>query len=167
MTAVRSQVARRARIIELLGRHRIASQAALLELLAADGYDVTQATVSRDLDEIGAVKIVDDDGAARYALAAVGAEGSPRAPLSSSAAHARLTRLLAEVLVLADSSANLAVLRTPPGAAQFLASAIDAAALSGIVGTVAGDDTVLLVSRTPDGGAALAADMLRLAEQRR
>lgn len=168
MTAVRSQVARRARIVELLGRHRVASQAALRELLAADGYDVTQATVSRDLDEVGAVKIVDDDGGgSRYAMAAVGAEGASQMPLGGSAAHARLARLAAEVLVQVDSSANLAVLRTPPGAAQFLASAIDAADLPGVIGTVAGDDTVLMVSRAPDGGADQAAAMLRLAEQRR
>ncbi|MFM2437632.1 MAG: arginine repressor [Actinomycetota bacterium] len=167
MTAVRSQVARRSRIVELLGRNRVASQAALLELLAADGYDVTQATVSRDLDEVGAIKVTEEDGASRYAVPAVGGEGAARAPLSSSAAQARLARVLGEVLVQADSSVNLAVLRTPPGAAQFLASAIDQADNPAIIGTVAGDDTVLLVSRAPEGGAELAAAMLRLAEQRR
>ncbi|MDT7572044.1 MAG: transcriptional regulator of arginine metabolism, partial [Actinomycetota bacterium] len=78
---------------------------------------------------------------------------------------ARLGRLAAELLVSADSSANLAVLRTPPGAAQFLASAIDRSGATDVLGTIAGDDTVLLISRDPAGGAALAARLLHLAEK--
>jgi transcriptional regulator of arginine metabolism len=73
----------------------------------------------------------------------------------------------AEVLVSADSSANLVVLRTPPGGAQYLASAIDHTVLPAVIGTVAGDDTVLLVTRDPDGGAQVAAAMLSLAEKGR
>ena len=65
----------------------------------------------------------------------------------------------------ADASANLAVLRTPPGAAQFLASAIDHVGLPDVLGTIAGDDTVLVIARDPDGGAALAARLLALAER--
>ncbi len=80
----------------------------------------------------------------------------------TAAAEARLTRLLSELLVSADASANLALLRTPPGAAQYLASAFDKAENEDILGTVAGDDTVLVISRRPDGGHALAARFLAL-----
>jgi transcriptional regulator of arginine metabolism len=82
-------------------------------------------------------------------------------------AAARLARVASEVLVSADHSANLVVLRTPPGAAQFLASAIDHSVLPSVLGTVAGDDTVLLVTRDPDGGADVVAAMLNLAEHGR
>lgn len=163
MTSARSQVARRDRIVQLLARHRVSSQAALRELLAGEGFDVTQATVSRDLDEIGAVKLPDADGLPVYALSTAAGDDGPRMPENHSAAHARMARLLGELLVSADSSANIAVLRTPPGAAQFLAAAIDHAAPADVVGTIAGDDTVLMVSRDAAGGAHLARTMLDLA----
>lgn len=163
MTAARSQVARRDRIVQLLGRHRVSSQAALRDLLAGEGFDVTQATVSRDLDEIGAVKLLGPDGQPVYALPEVAGQQGARLPENPSAAHARMARLLGELLVSADASANIAVLRTPPGAAQFLAAAIDHAAPPEVVGTIAGDDTVVMVSREAAGGAALARTMLDLA----
>jgi transcriptional regulator of arginine metabolism len=82
-------------------------------------------------------------------------------------ASSRLVRYLKELLTAAEASANLVVLRTPAGAAQFLASAIDHAAWPAILGTVAGDDTVLVIARDPMGGDALAAEFLSLAERRR
>jgi transcriptional regulator of arginine metabolism len=82
---------------------------------------------------------------------------------SDGEAGVRLSRLAGELLVSADASANLVVLRTPPGAAQFLASALDRAALADVVGTIAGDDTVMVIARDPTGGAALAARLLELA----
>jgi transcriptional regulator of arginine metabolism len=168
LTAVRSQVARRNRIIELLGRHRVHSQAMLLDLLSQDGYDVTQATVSRDLDEIGATKIAGEDGSSCYVIVAGGAgAGVGMLPVSATVSRQRMARLLAEVLVSADSSGNIVVLRTPPGAAQFLASTVDAAAFHDVIGTVAGDDTVLMITRGAHGGAALADTLVALAEQRR
>jgi hypothetical protein len=92
----------------------------------------------------------------------------PSAPEHGESAQlARLARYLGELLTSAEASANLVVLRTPAGAAQFLASIIDHAALPSILGTVAGDDTVLLISRDPAGGDTLAAEFLRLAERRR
>lgn len=163
MTAARSQVARRDRIVQLLSRHRVSSQAALRELLAGDGFDVTQATVSRDLDEIGAVKLHGPDGLPVYALPNTAGEQGARLPENASAAHSRMTRLLGELLVSADASANIAVLRTPPGAAQFLAAAIDHAAPAEVIGTIAGDDTVLMVARDAAGGEDLARTMLQLA----
>jgi arginine repressor len=90
-----------------------------------------------------------------------GTEAGPQA------ASARLARYLNELLTSAEASANLVVLRTPAGAAQFLASVIDHAALPAVLGTVAGDDTVLVISRDPAGGAAIAAEFRRLAERRR
>lgn len=167
MTAPNTKVARHARIVELLEHHAVPNQARLADLLAAEGLAVTQATLSRDLDEIGAVKVPADDGVAVYAVPGAGGDPSPVAAITDDAAATRLARVAGEVLVSADSSANLVVLRTPPGAAQYLASAIDHSVLPSVIGTVAGDDTVLLVTRDPHGGAEVAAAMLGLAENGR
>jgi transcriptional regulator of arginine metabolism len=150
-----TKTARHQRITDLLERQAVRSQPELAQLLARDGVEVTQATLSRDLDELGAVKVRAGPGLV-YALPAEGGDRTPRVGVSQGVLDARLARLCAELLVSADSSANLAVLRTPPGAAQFLASALDHAALSDVLGTIAGDDTVLVITRAPDGGAALA-----------
>ncbi|MGH8893174.1 MAG: arginine repressor [Actinomycetes bacterium] len=158
-----SRTARHRRIVELLETSRVRSQAELVRLLASDGVAVTQTTLSRDLDELGAVKIRDGDGGLVYAVPAEGGDPTPRLAPVSGESGGRLSRLAAELLVSADASANLAVLRTPPGAAQFLASALDRAGLPDVIGTIAGDDTVLVIARRPDGGAALAARMLDLA----
>ncbi len=112
---------------------------------------VTQATLSRDLEELGAVKVRGGDGPAVYVIP----EDGHRPLREAEAAPARLIRLLRELLNGVDSSGNIAVLRTPPGAAQYLASALDRAGLSEIVGTIAGDDTILVVAREAVGGAAL------------
>ena len=158
-----SRTARHRRIVALLETRRVRSQADLARLLADDGLVVTQTTLSRDLDELGAVKIRDGGGDLVYAVPAEGGDPTPRLAPVGGEADGRLSRLAAELLVSADASANLVVLRTPPGAAQFLASAVDRAALADVIGTIAGDDTVLMISREPTGGAALAERMLRLA----
>jgi transcriptional regulator of arginine metabolism len=157
-----TKTARHRRIVELLGTTRVRSQPELVRLLAGDGLAVTQATLSRDLDELGAVK-VRDGGELVYAVPAEGGDPTPRPAAPVADTDARLARLTAELLVSAEASANLVVLRTPPGAAQFLASAVDRAALDQVIGTIAGDDTVLLVTSEPAGGAAVAAALLRLA----
>jgi arginine repressor len=253
-----TKAARQARIVALLSREQVHSQEQLASLLSQyAGMHVTQATLSRDLDELGVVRLRAADGALVYALPGdPGGHGSPAgtsfdfpergrptpdAPISqdpepevtvpqsttprdpagpqpagtqSSAAGqpagpqdpgtcrptgtqepgtrqvtapqgtgtrratgpqetgapastTRLVRYLKELLTSAESSANLVVLRTPAGAAQFLASAIDHAAWPAILGTVAGDDTVLVIARNPSGGAALATDFLNLADRRR
>jgi transcriptional regulator of arginine metabolism len=150
-----SRVARQARIVELITRRAVRSQAELLGLLEVDGIETTQATLSRDLDELGAVKLRGADGGApAYVLPEDGRSGF--AARAVEGGTARLARLLGEMLVSADASGNLAVLRTPPGAAQFLASALDRAALHDVVGTIAGDDTILVVAREPLTGAELA-----------
>lgn len=149
-----TKTARRSRIVALLEHEQVASQGQLRTLLHEDGFDVTQATLSRDLDELGAAK--DDDGWYRIDdVDSVPHEGTDR-----------VARLVAEVLVSAESSANIVVLRTPPGAAQYLASAIDHADVPEVLGTVAGDDTVLLVARDPKGGDALARKFLGYAQKK-
>jgi len=234
-----TKAARQARIAAILAREQVHSQEQLAGLLSQyTGMHVTQATLSRDLDEIGVVRLRGADGTLVYALPAdpgghgslagtslagpslagpeidypergraasgpsvspAGADGPPGAaagagqaaggpggaagarsgpagreagaPASSSAAAGgaspKLVRYLKELLTSAEASANLVVLRTPAGAAQFLASAIDHTAWPAILGTVAGDDTVIVIARDPLGGEALADDFRRLAERRR
>jgi transcriptional regulator of arginine metabolism len=135
----------------------VRSQTELAELLHAEGITVTQATLSRDLEELGAVKVRGTDGGPAAYL--IPEDGNP--PLRhAEQAPTRLVRLLRELLTGADSSGNLVVLRTPPGGAQFLASALDRSGLDEVVGTIAGDDTILVVSRRTDGGAELTAKLL-------
>ncbi|WP_407646768.1 arginine repressor [Allosaccharopolyspora coralli] len=147
-----TRAARQARIVDLVSSMAVRSQTELAKLLADDGIDVTQATLSRDLDELGAVKLRGADGGA--AVYVVPEDGSPVRGIQGGTS--RLTRLLAELLVGSDGSGNITVLRTPPGAAQFLASAIDRAALLEVVGTIAGDDTLMVVAREPLTGLDLA-----------
>ncbi len=154
---------RQQKIVDLLARNHVRSQTELADLLAEAGVSVTQATLSRDLVELDAVKVRVASGSLVYAVPAEGGDRTPRAVTESAASESRLARLLGELLTSADGSANLALLRTPPGAAQFLASAFDRAQLDDILGTIAGDDTVLVISRRPDGGPALAERFLALA----
>ncbi len=143
----------------------VGSQASLAQLLADDGFVVTQATLSRDLDELGAVKVATGSGEQVYAVPAEGGDTRPQAPDTDSTA--RLARVAQDVLVGVDCSANIVVLRTPPGAAQYLASAIDRSDWADVIGTVAGDDTVILITRAPDGGERVAASILGLIDPRR
>ena len=140
----------------------VASQPELAALLAAEGVTVTQATLSRDLEELGAVKVRAADGGPPAYVVPEDGSPPPVRP-ATGMPPPRLARLLAELLVSAEGSGNLAVLRTPPGAAHFLASAVDRAGLAGVVGTIAGDDTVLVISREADGGEPLAQRLLALA----
>ena len=155
--------ARQQRIIELLATEEVRSQTELADLLADAGVVVTQATLSRDLVELDAVKVRIASGALVYAVPAEGGDRTPVVGRESAASEARLARLCAELLVSADASANLVVLRTPHGAANFLASALDKAELGAVLGTIAGDDTVMVISRDPAGGEALAQRLLDLA----
>jgi transcriptional regulator of arginine metabolism len=162
MTSPVSKAARHARIEALIRERPIRSQGELAELLAAEGLSTTQATLSRDLDELGAFKVRGTDGTA--AVYMVPEEG--RGPLRhAEQAPERLKRLLRDLLTGADASGNLVVIRTPAGAAQFLASAIDRSGLPDVVGTIAGDDTIVIVARQPEPvegsvGSALAAKLV-------
>ena len=160
MTAgtARTRVARQARIVEIVTARAVHSQAELLALLEADGIGTTQATLSRDLDELGAVKLRGADGGTPVYV--IPDDGSPVRGIEGGTV--RLSRLLGDLLVSADASGNLAVLRTPPGAAHYLASALDRAALHDVVGTIAGDDTLMVVAREPLTGAELVERLKRL-----
>jgi len=148
-----TRAGRQARIVAILSNRPVHSQSELAALLADDGIEATQATLSRDLEELGAVKLRGADGGG--GIYVVPEDGSPVRGVSGGTE--RMSRLLGELLVSTDASVNLAVLRTPPGAAHYLASAIDRAALPEVVGTIAGDDTVVVVAREPMTGAQLAA----------
>ena len=154
-----TRTARQGRIVELVSQRAIRSQSELAKTLAMEGIEVTQATLSRDLDELGAVKLRGADGGAPVYV--IPEDGSPVRGVQGGTS--RLSRVLGELLVSVDHSANLTVLRTPPGAAQFLASALDRAALNDIVGTIAGDDTIIVVAREPLTGADLAERISALA----
>jgi len=156
--------ARQQQIIDLLAHHAVKSQSELSELLSDRGVHVTQATLSRDLVELDAVKVRTTDGSLVYAVPGEGGDRRPAVTRESGAAQARLAKLCGELLVSAEASANLVVLRTPPGAAQFLASAFDKAELHDVLGTIAGDDTVLVISRDPQGGDVLARRFTALAD---
>lgn len=151
-----NRTARQQRIVDILTRESVGSQASLAQRLAADGVRVTQATLSRDLVELGAVKVRHG----RQLVYAVPGEGGDRTPVSgiTADADARLRRSCAELLVTATVSGNLVVLRTPPGAANFLASGIDHADVEHVLGTIAGDDTILIIA--VDGQAAAVSDRL-------
>lgn len=156
--------ARHQLVIDLLSQRQVHSQGELADLLAAEGVHVTQATLSRDLLELDAVKVRAAYGSLVYAVPGEGGDRRPATPSETPAGLQRVTRLCAELLVSADSSGNLVVLRTPPGAAQFLASAFDKAEFPEVLGTIAGDDTVLVIARDPSGGAQLAQRFLALAD---
>ena len=142
---VNSATARRAKVISLVESGVIHSQADLVKELKKSGYKVTQATASRDLEEVGAVR------------------GSHGYQLANSSDDALSRILTTEKLIISvEASGNLAVVRTPPGGAQLLASNLDHAGIKSIIGTIAGDDTVMVVSRKSNGGAELAKELLSL-----
>jgi transcriptional regulator of arginine metabolism len=152
-------------IVELLGTNEVRSQPELLALLGRQGVQVTQATLSRDLVELDAVRVRAQSGALVYAVPGEGGDRRPNAPGETAAAEHRLRRLLSELLVSADAGDHLVVLRTPPGAAQFLASALDKVEYADVLGTIAGDDTVLVIGRTAHAGDEVARRLLALAKQ--
>ena len=145
---------RQHRIIRLLDQHPVTSQSQLVELLAGDGVEATQATVSRDLDELGAIK-VRSGGESVYAI--------PDLPKDQVAPEVHLRRVMGDWVVEIAHSANIVVLRTPPGSAHVVASALDRAGLDEIVGTVAGDDTIMAVAAERIGGAKVAERLAALA----
>jgi transcriptional regulator of arginine metabolism len=140
---------RQHRITKLLETRAVGSQTHLVELLAGEGVEATQTTVSRDLEELGALKVRLPGGDTAYAL--------PELPSHQVAPEDHLRRILGEWVVEAAFSGNLVVLRTPPGSAHVVGSALDRSGFPGVIGTVAGDDTVLVVAAEVTGGAGVAA----------
>jgi transcriptional regulator of arginine metabolism len=188
-----TKAARQAQIAGILAHAQVRSQEELAGILADRGVHVAQATLSRDLEELGAVRLRGPAGTLVYALpgdpggpgswpggvggpgpevmtghapAGAGPAGRAGAGVMESAVSGALPRVAADLLVSAEASVNLVVLRTPAGGAQLLASAIDHAEWPAILGTVAGDDTVLVIARDPAGGEELARVLLRQAERR-
>ncbi|MDY6869597.1 MAG: arginine repressor [Actinomycetota bacterium] len=158
MTSAVTRAGRQARIVAILSSYTVRSQGELAAKLADEGIEVTQATLSRDLEELGAVKLRGADGG--VGVYVVPEDGSPVRGVAGGTD--RLARLLGDLLVSTDASGNLAVLRTPPGAAHYLASALDRAVLPYVVGTIAGDDTIIVVAREPMTGVELAATIEKL-----
>jgi len=139
-------------ILALVRRHRIESQERLRELLRAEGFEVTQATLSRDIRELGLAKVGDPAGGAHYA-----------APPAADPVHPSLEQLVATLALAVDGVGPLLVVRTPAGSANALGIALDRAAWPGVVGTIAGDDTLLLVTRSPAARRRVAARLAALA----
>lgn len=154
MTARLGKVQRQHRIALLLAEHRVPHQGRLVELLAEDGVEVNASTVSRDLEELGAVKVRVPGGESAYAI--------PEMPSRQIVPEEHLRRVFGDWVVELDRSGDLVVLRTPPGSAHVVASALDRARPDSVVGTVAGDDTVLVIARQRRG-AAVAAELADLA----
>jgi transcriptional regulator of arginine metabolism len=139
----------------IIGQHAVASQPQLLELLAKEGITATQATVSRDLEELGVIKVRVPGGQSVYALPEL--ESERIAPFD------QLRRVLGEWVGEVAASGNLVVLRTPPGCAHVVGSALDRSGLDGLLGTVAGDDTLLCVAAPTTTGDELAERLRQLA----
>jgi transcriptional regulator of arginine metabolism len=139
---------RQHRIAQLLESQPVTNQTQLVDLLRGQGIDATQTTVSRDLEDLGAIKVRLPGGDTAYAL--------PELPSQQIAPEDHLRRVLGEWVVEVAHSANLVVLRTPPGSAHVVGSALDRSGLDGVVGTVAGDDTVLVVVDDEVGGEVMA-----------
>ncbi len=146
---------RQHKIVRLLESRAVTSQSQLVDLLAAEGVVATQATVSRDLEELGAVKVRVPGGETVYAIAQLSKD--------QPAPEEHLRRVLGDWVGDIAHSANLVVLRTPPGSAHVVGSALDRAALAGIIGTVAGDDTLIVVASEEVGGAGVARRLSELA----
>ena len=146
---------RQHRIARLLGERAVSSQGQLVELLAEDGVVATQATVSRDLEDLGAIKVRGPGGETVYAI--------PELPADQRAPEEHLRRVFGDWVVEVASSGNIVVLRTPPGSAHVVGSALDRSNLPDVLGTVAGDDTLLVVVAEGVGGAALAERLADLA----
>jgi transcriptional regulator of arginine metabolism len=146
---------RQHRVARLLADNSVTSQSQLVELLAAEGITATQATVSRDLEDLGAIKVRVPGGETVYAI--------PELPAEQRAPEDHLRRVFSEWVVEVGHSANLVVVRTPPGSAHVVGSALDRSGLAGVLGTVAGDDTVIVVVVEQVGGADMATRLAEMA----
>ena len=146
---------RQHRISQILANEVVTSQEQLVRLLADDGVESTQATVSRDLDDLGAVKVRVSGGESVYAI--------PEHPADRVVPVDQLRRVMGEWVVEVESSGNLVVLRTPPGSAHVVASALDRTGIEGSIGTVAGDDTLMVVAAEGATGENLAVTLRNLA----
>jgi transcriptional regulator of arginine metabolism len=151
-SSIKMKPQRHAAILALIRRHRVDSQERLRALLQAEGFDVTQATLSRDIRDLGLARVSDPEGGHHYA-----------APPSADAGQPPLSQLVATLLLSSEGVGPLLVLRTPPGTANALGRALDVAAWPELIGTIAGDDTLLLVARSDAARRRVAACLSELA----
>ncbi len=160
-TGLDTKTARHDAILELVSAGPVTSQGQLRELLSERGFETAQATLSRDLAELQAVKVKTSSGASIYSVPDVNGVHTG----TTLEGNARLARWCQDLLVSAQEAQNLLVLRTPSGAANLLGSAIDSSRLPGVLGTIAGDDTILLICDS-DARAQKTRDLLtKLAER--
>ena len=160
-----TRAGRRQLVLDILGRQSVRSQGELLEILSRKGFDVAQATLSRDLVERGAVKVREGKTLV-YAVPGQGGDRTARVAPGLDEVSSRLRRQCEELLVTARASANLVVVRTPSGAANYLASALDHANEPDILGTIAGDDTIMIITGGALQSRALVTRLLALAGSR-
>ena len=150
-----SKVQRQQAIARLVGQNQVTNQPQLVDLLAGEGIIATQATVSRDLDDLGAMKVRVPGGESAYAI--------PDFEPARLAPQDQLRRVMGEWVAEVEHSGNLVVVRTPPGCAHVVASALDRSGMAELLGTVAGDDTLMCVATEEAGGQQLAAVLRDLA----
>jgi len=151
---------RRSLIAELVNSQSIHSQSELLELLQGRGFTVTQATLSRDLESLGAIKVHGLNGAPAHYVVSPDSDTSLRAEGSQPA----LVRALHELLLSAEFSQVMVVVHTPPGGAQYLAGHLDRSGCFDTLGTVAGDDTIFMVARDVKHAKKICSELVALAE---
>jgi len=149
--AVKSQ--RQAKIMEIITARNIENQEQLLEALQAEGFNSTQATISRDIKELRIVKELSNLGTYRYATS-TGEIGN--------SFTARLNKIFRECVISYDYAQNIIIIRTLPGLASAAGSAVDAMDLSTVVGSLAGDDTVMIVMRDTNAAAAFCGEIKNL-----
>jgi len=142
-------------IVQLLAEQSVSSQGQLVELLRVEGIETTQKTVSKDLDELGSVTVRVSGGRIVYAI--------PELPSEQHLPEDHLRRVLGEWVVDVNASGNIVMMRTPPGSAHVVASAIDRSGVESILGTVAGDDTIMVVTNEGNSGSAVANSLKKIA----
>ena len=146
---------RHSRIIQIISENAIETQDQLIEKLAEFGMEVTQATISRDIRELKLIKVSTENGGYRYAM-------TPKEDVSSASKY---RTILLQSVVRAEAACNLVVVKTFPGMAQACAAAVDGMAWSEIVGTLAGDDTIVLIMRSEEQAIAFAKKFQNLGDE--
>ncbi|PLS25557.1 arginine repressor [Bifidobacterium imperatoris] len=159
-----TRAARLSAIEQALATHIVTSQSQLSKILIDEGIVVTQATLSRDLDEMHAVKTRLKDGTVAYAVDR-GATAGEGEVVVGERSEAQMARVLSGLVTSVAAARNLIVVHTPSGAAQYVASVVDKQPIDGVLGTIAGDDTVLVICTDDDTAAGRADWLLALASK--
>ncbi|NMM93580.1 arginine repressor [Bifidobacterium oedipodis] len=158
-----TRAARLSAIEDALARYIVTSQSQLSSILANEGIEVTQATLSRDLDEMHAVKTRLNDGTVAYAVGRSHAAGEGED--ANARGEQQMSRVLSGLVTSVAAARNLVVVHTPSGAAQYVASVIDRRPIEGVLGTIAGDDTVMVICADDDTASTRADWLLTVASK--